>query len=188
MQFNPLRFHPEAISLGPKEGEARMKSTVGVLGVSGLAVICLMLISACGNGEDRSSSQPSPTAGPETQVLGDPGAQAAVDSSAGQRGYQVHCRACHQADGTGLRGAFPPLAGNPNIAGNPQYLAEVILKGQTGRIEVLGVTYDGVMPPMSYLSDQEVAAITNYVLNNFGHEGGSITPAEVHDMRADLGL
>src|SRR5699024_9356261 len=37
---------------------------------------------------------------------------AAGDMQAGEKLYQTHCAACHQGDGSGLPGAFPPLAGN----------------------------------------------------------------------------
>lgn len=111
-----------------------------------------------------------------------------VDLEAGEKGFQTHCSACHQRDGSGLRGAFPPLAENPNIAGNPEYVTEVILTGQSGEIEVLGVIYDGVMPPMGYLSDQEIADIVGYVLNAWDGEGGSIDVAGVHEQRVALSL
>jgi nitrite reductase (NO-forming) / hydroxylamine reductase len=149
----------------------------------------LLALSGCNAGE----SDGSPAAGadrPASSQVHDAevAKAAAADMAAGERAYQTHCRACHQADGTGLRGAFPPLAGNPNIASKPGYVAQVILKGQSGPIDVGGVAYDGVMPPMSYLTDQEVADITTYVMNSFGNDGGEISPVEVHEKRAELGL
>ncbi len=110
-----------------------------------------------------------------------------TDKSAGKTAYEIHCRACHQSDGTGLRGAFPPLAGNPNITGDPAYVASTILSGKSGRIAVNDVTYDGVMPPMSYLSDTEITAIVNYVLNTWA-DGGEVSPDQVYEKRIELGL
>ena len=39
-------------------------------------------------------------------------AQAQTGADAGSRIYAANCAACHQAGGTGLAGAFPPLAGH----------------------------------------------------------------------------
>src|SRR5690625_747286 len=47
---------------------------------------------------------------------------AEVSVSAGEAGYKTHCQACHQADGKGLPGAFPPLADNDHIVGDSEYL------------------------------------------------------------------
>ena len=151
------------------------------------AVTALALLSGCGSEGEQSVETATQRIDP--QVHQSEVARATTASmEAGERGYQTHCRACHQGDGTGLRGAFPPLAGNPNIAGRPDYIAEVILNGQTGAIEVDGVAYDGVMPPMSYLSDQEVADITTFVLHTFAMSDGEFTPQQANEKRVELGL
>ncbi|RFF32897.1 nitrite reductase [Wenzhouxiangella sediminis] len=107
--------------------------------------------------------------------------------AAGEKGYKTHCQACHQADGSGLPGAFPPLAGNDNIMGNAEYVIENVLAGRQGELTVNGVTYNGVMPAMSYLSDQDVADIVTYVLNSWGNDGATITADQVAAQRAQLG-
>ena len=125
--------------------------------------ISLMLMSVC-------FAQSPETRGHDAEVA----KAAAADMDAGHRGYETHCRACHQGDGSGLAGAFPPLAGNPRLQeGGARHVLEVVLGGQSGPLEVFGVTYDGVMPPMGYLSDQEVADIVTYVLNAWGTTAGS---------------
>lgn len=77
--------------------------------------------------------------------------------------YVANCAGCHQPDGEGLSGTFPPLAGNP-AAADPEYVATVINEGKSGPIDVLGVPYDAVMPPVANLSADEVAAITAHVV------------------------
>src|SRR3546814_5469896 len=67
--------------------------------------------------------------------------------------------------GQGLEGVFPPLAGSDWIAADPKRLPQVILHGLFGHVQVNGVDYDSVMPPMSQLTDDEVANISTYVLN-----------------------
>jgi nitrite reductase (NO-forming) / hydroxylamine reductase len=113
---------------------------------------------------------------------------AAADLDAGARAYQTHCQACHQADGTGLRGAFPPLKDNPRVGGNGNFLIEVILSGQTGPLEVAGVQYNGVMPPMHYLSDEDIANITAHVIQAFSDGRSDVQASDVQEKRIELGL
>ncbi len=116
-------------------------------------------------------------------------AQAAgADLDAGARAYQTHCQACHQADGSGLRGAFPPLKNNPRVTGDGNYLVEVILSGKSGALEVDGVQYNGVMPPMQYLSDDDIVNITAHVIQTFTDGQSDIQAADVHEQRVELGL
>src|SRR3546814_1379399 len=87
------------------------------------------------------------------------------------------------ANGQGLEGVFPPLAGSDWIAADPKRLPQVILHGLSGHVQVNGVDYDSVMPPMSQLTDDEVANISTYVLNSWGNPGGSITKEEAAAAR-----
>ena len=59
--------------------------------------------------------------------------------------------------------------------------------GLTGKITVNGTEYNSVMPPMSQLTDDEVANITTYVLNSWGNPGGRVTKDEVTKARAAVG-
>ena len=87
------------------------------------------------------------------------GAQAEDD---GQAVYTTNCSSCHQPDGLGIPGSFPPLSGNPNVQ-DAAYVKTVVTEGLSGPIEVLGETYDGVMPPFASLSDAEIDAVTVYI-------------------------
>ncbi|QKK02662.1 MAG: c-type cytochrome [Pseudomonadota bacterium] len=112
----------------------------------------------------------------------------AADLNAGAEAYRIHCQSCHQADGSGLPGAFPPLTGNSRIEKNPEYVIGNILTGLSGEIEVNGQTYNGVMPAMGYLSDTDVANIVSYVLTTWGNNGRDVVPQMVRDKRVELGL
>ena len=103
--------------------------------------------------------------------------------SKGEALFQANCAACHQANGQGLPGAFPPLAGSDYIAQNPKVLMEVTLQGKQGKMTVNGKEYNNIMPSMSYLSDGDLAAITTYVLNSWGNPGGKITTKEIKKFR-----
>lgn len=86
----------------------------------------------------------------------------------GQLVYEDFCMLCHMANGKGVPKAFPPLA-------NSDYLEDIkatinsIKYGLNGPIVVNGVKYNSVMAPMG-LDDQEVADVTNYILNTWGNK------------------
>ena len=75
----------------------------------------------------------------------------AGSGDAGSRVYAANCAACHQVGGTGLAGAFPPLAGHvPDLlkqADGRSYIGKVLLFGLEGEISVNGNTFAGQMPP-----------------------------------------
>jgi len=89
--------------------------------------------------------------------------------------YASNCAACHQANGEGIAGAFPPLADNPRVA-DVAYVESVVREGLSGPIEVLGVSYDSTMPAVA-LSDDEVSAVVAYVTTFAGSEPSTPTTA-----------
>lgn len=89
-------------------------------------------------------------------------APAVAREADGEATYGKACASCHQAGGTGVPGAFPPLAGNENAA-DPNYVIDVIRNGKQGEITVNGEVYNGVMPPVAGLSDAEIEAVAAYV-------------------------
>lgn len=98
--------------------------------------------------------------------------------------YGRICSACHQADGKGLPGSFPPLAGSGEFYGDAQNMARIIVHGLTGEITVQGQTYNGAMPGQgAVLSDYEVAAVATYVRTSFGNDDGMVTPDDVKAVR-----
>jgi len=105
--------------------------------------------------------------------------------TAGQQQFTVTCQGCHQANGQGLPNVFPPLAKSDFIAKQPSRIADVVLHGLTGPVTVNGNAYNSVMPPMSQLTDDEIADIATYVLNSWGNPGGRIQKDEVAKVRKD---
>jgi nitrite reductase (NO-forming)/hydroxylamine reductase len=97
------------------------------------------------------------------------------------------CAACHQPTGQGLPGAFPPLAGSDFLAGNRREVMQAALFGLSGPITVNGVEYNGVMPSVGYLSDQELADALTYVFNSWGNAYAAVSVDEVAALRAELG-
>lgn len=106
---------------------------------------------------------------------------AAVDGAAL---YAGRCASCHQADGKGIPGAFPPLAGSPWVLESAEIPVRIVLGGLQGPIEVLGATYQGVMPAFgSQLGDAEIAAVLSHVRSSFGNTAGAVSEAEVKAVR-----
>jgi mono/diheme cytochrome c family protein len=121
---------------------------------------------------------------------------------AGARVFRSVCAACHQADGAGLPGAFPPLVGHAAALARDHraHLLRLALYGQQGPIEVGGTRYDGAMPGQPQLSDDDVAAVLNHVVRAWGPDAGvapytadevaaqraaPLTPQEVHARRGE---
>jgi cytochrome c553 len=94
-------------------------------------------------------------------------ASGAQDETDGEAVYQSVCAACHQPNGRGISGVFPPLVGNANVD-DVAYVEQVIRNGREGEIVVNGVTYNGVMPAQSQLSDAEIAAVVSFIQNELG--------------------
>lgn len=94
--------------------------------------------------------------------------------------YASTCAACHQADGKGLPGAFPPLAGSAIVNDkDPETLIRIILQGYDARPEY------GVMAPFAdMLSDAEIAAIASHERSSWGNEASAVSPQEVKEIRA----
>src|SRR5690606_1992068 len=113
-------------------------------------------------------------------------AQTAAD---GKAAYEANCAACHQPDGRGLAGAFPPLAESDWLHGkSPADVVTTVLQGLEGEIVVNNVTYNSLMPAQSHISDADIAAIATYVMNSWGNPGGSITEEEVRAQREALAV
>jgi nitrite reductase (NO-forming) len=103
--------------------------------------------------------------------------------SAGKSLFAGTCSTCHQADGRGLEGVFPPLAKSDWFAKDRLRVPAAILRGVQGKVTVNGKGYNSVMPPMNQLTDDEVANISTYVLNSWGNAGGRVSKAEAAAIR-----
>ena len=88
--------------------------------------------------------------------------------------YRAICAGCHMPEGQGATGggSYPALAANPRLASAP-YPVITILRGRKG------------MPGFRYmLSDEQVAAVTNYVRTNLGNRyTDAVTAADVKPFR-----
>jgi nitrite reductase (NO-forming)/hydroxylamine reductase len=105
----------------------------------------------------------------------------------GEALYVAHCAGCHQANGQGLAGAFPPLAGSDYLLADRARAIMTVIAGLSGPITVNGKEYAAAMPAMGHLADPDIADIVTYTLNAWGNDGGPVTAEEVADRRAGAG-
>jgi nitrite reductase (NO-forming) len=103
---------------------------------------------------------------------------------AGKVLYNGTCSVCHQQNGEGLEGVFPPLAKSDYLMEDQRRAVEIVLNGLSGAVTVNDVTYSSVMPAMSQLNDDEIANILTFTLNSWGNEGGVVSSDEVAGIRA----
>jgi nitrite reductase (NO-forming) len=104
--------------------------------------------------------------------------------SAGRVLYNGTCSVCHQQNGEGLEGVFPPLANSDYLMADTRRAIEIVLNGLVGPVTVNGGPFNSVMPPMSQLNDDEIANILTFTLNTWGNEGDAISSDEVAEVRA----
>lgn len=106
----------------------------------------------------------------------------------GKELYNTHCAGCHQADGSGETGYFPPVIATPWVE-NAAALTEIMFRGVSGTIHVNGERYASYMSPYGKeLTDLEVLKIVQYVqheLNEYPKDS-EWTESTVSTLRADL--
>jgi len=104
----------------------------------------------------------------------------------GAADYGKFCASCHGATGQGIPGVFPPLAkwtGNfVKVKEGRAYLVHVLVFGLQGEVTASGKTYKGFMPPFAQLSNEQVAAIINYMLTTWNKE---LLPKDFKPLTAD---
>jgi mono/diheme cytochrome c family protein len=100
--------------------------------------------------------------------------------------FAENCVACHQAGGVGTPGLAPPLVSDTlKKAGSVQrdYVALVIVHGLSGPIKVKGQLFVSAMPPRGDFSDDDVAALANYVEADLnGLKDGQFSPLADADV------
>ena len=134
-----------------------------------VAVILSIVMVSCGGGNSGQTESANTSA--PVKVSGD-----AI--------YKKTCIACHQPNGEGLAGPFPPLAKSDFINDKGKTI-EQVLKGYSGELVVNGKKYNNTMPAQQ-LTDDEIAAVLTYVYSNFGNSGSAVVADEVKAIRGKL--
>lgn len=143
------------------------------------ALFLAATLAACGGGEEAEQAATDTMAAPAEQVAAGP--------MTGEQVYQ-RCATCHQPDGKGLPGTYPPLTGSEYVtASNPAVPIRVVLHGLQGPITVAGTQYNSIMPAYGTgveMSDEEVAAVLTYVRSSWGNTASPVTAQQVAAERS----
>jgi mono/diheme cytochrome c family protein len=138
-----------------------------------LTAIVLAGAAACSKGASSTAETASSSSPPAYS-------KAPASANDGARVYITNCSSCHQLDGRGVPGAFPPLAGNPVVTGDPHRTIAIVKLGMSGKIAVAGETYDGTMPRWDQLiSDEDIAAVVTYIRSAWKNRAGAVSVADV---------
>ena len=106
----------------------------------------------------------------------------------GKKIFAQRCASCHQANGLGIEGQYPPLAGSLWANSDPALISNIILKGLKGEIEVLGKKYGtnaAANMAAVAIDDREIANVTTYVRNSWGNQASEILEDEVSTFRRE---
>jgi len=163
-----------------------------------MTVTAVAVLAACGpgDGQQQQRSDGAPPAAGNAVPQAPPAASGTADSAraagtqtaaaSGADGAAVYgrtCVTCHQANGQGMAGAFPPLSNSEYVTGDKNRMIRIVLHGLQGPITVNGQQFNNVMAPWKQLSDAEIAAVISYVRSNFGNNASAVTAQEVAAQR-----
>lgn len=104
----------------------------------------------------------------------------------GKKVFDTTCIACHQANGLGVPGQYPPLVASEWATGNEERMIRIVLHGLNGPITVEGKEYNNVMAPLGgALKDEQIANALSYVRASWGNAASEVSPETVAKVRAD---
>lgn len=102
----------------------------------------------------------------------------------GAEDYRKICATCHQGNGKGLPGTYPPLAGSEFVNGESTRPIRIVLHGFKGKITREGKEFNGLMAPWKdQMTDQQIADVLTYVRSSWGNSGAAVTADEVKAVR-----
>ena len=141
----------------------------------------VVLLVCCLAGCDREKSQNATSSTESAKPV------VQVNPLNGQAVYMQHCLLCHQQDGGGVPNMQPPLVGSKIVAGDPEPLIELTLRGIGGSPPALPASgdYAMVMPGLATLGDQDIADLLTYIRQTFV-EAEPIGAEQVAAVRAKL--
>jgi len=113
-------------------------------------------------------------------------------ASPGQHIYEMACLPCHQPEGKGLAGVYPPLVGSDWVRGDKARIIKVVLHGLTGPVTVAGQNFGHTpasvpMPAMGGLTDEQIADVLTFIRSTYGQQAAPVTAAEVKTVRGATG-
>lgn len=104
----------------------------------------------------------------------------------GKKVFDMTCVACHQGNGLGVPGQYPPLVASEWATGSEERAIRIVLHGLNGPITVEGKEYNNVMAPLgAALKDEQIANVLSYVRASWGNAAPEVLPETVAKVRAD---
>jgi mono/diheme cytochrome c family protein len=106
----------------------------------------------------------------------------------GKKIFAANCQTCHQANGLGVAGQYPPLAGSEFTTGGSRRPAMIVLKGLQGPVTVKGQKFgSAVMQPWDKtLTDQKIADVLTYERSDWGNNASAVTAEQIAGLRKEL--
>jgi len=102
----------------------------------------------------------------------------------GARVYRDHCAGCHGERGEGVRGAYPPLAGNRGVTLDvTANLVQLILHGGFPPSTAGNPRPFGMPPFATVLSDADVAAVLSHIRASWGNDAPAVSELAVTQQR-----
>lgn len=105
--------------------------------------------------------------------------------------YMVTCMACHQPNGLGIPGAFPPFDGSEYVIGDTRRLVALVIKGYMGPITVKGVNYNNILIAVDtqfpvLKENAKLADVLNYIRTAWSNKAdAAITPDFIQKIREE---
>lgn len=166
---------PTAILTFPLQGPGRMPAFAKTLDDEQLAMLVTYVRSAWTN--DAGSVDAMRVAEVREQTGAPAPLPRDVDfawQDLGDQVYEDNCAACHQADGTGIQGAYPAFVGNGFVLADPDPVIQTLLNGRGG------------MPSFrNDLSNEQIAAVVSHIRNTWGNQAPPVIPEMVATERGD---
>lgn len=168
--------------------------SIWLIVVYGLAIFCAGAYLGRYSGSFSGDSL-DPLGGPppskKTAAGGAGGGAQAAELSPRERGKKIfaaNCQTCHQANGLGVAGQYPPLAGSEFTIGGSRRPAMIVLKGLQGPVKVKGQQYgSAVMQPWDKtLTDQKIADVLTYERSEWGNNASPVTAEQIAALRKEL--
>ena len=124
-------------------------------------------------------------------AAGPAGGEQAAELSPHDRGKKIfaaNCQTCHQANGLGVAGQYPPLAGSEFTTGGSRRPAMIVMKGLQGPVTVKGQKFGAaVMQPWDKtLTDQKIADVLTYERSEWGNNANPVTAEQISALRKEL--
>lgn len=148
-------------------GKRNMKKTGLIIAIVTLFVLVFLFFDQI--------AQKAVSSDDNTREYVQPAKENDINFATGSQIYQQKCIACHQANGIGISGTFPPLKGSDFLKNSSKKrIIEQVMNGSGGELVVNGTKYTTSMPPQVD-NKTDAVAVTNYILNSWGNHYGVAT-------------